>query len=181
MSSDAWISETTPYLAPRERGQSDAWSDQASRRGRRGNQRLLEVAEVDPPEGVRLALQLADGERAVVRRRLILLDEEPVELADSYYPAGIARGTRLADPRKVPGGAVTLLADLGYTGSTVVEDVSADLATQDELDHLALPEGSPVLHLMRTTLTKSGEPMEVSVMTMPNQRHLTYRLERKAC
>ncbi|MFF7816193.1 UTRA domain-containing protein [Streptomyces sp. NPDC007945] len=98
MTGDAWIGETAPYLAPREPGQSDAWTDEAARRGRRGGQRLLRAGEVDAPDVVRAALGLSLGERVVVRRRLILLDDVPVELADSYYPP-------LHRRRHGPGGA----------------------------------------------------------------------------
>ncbi|WP_369145619.1 GntR family transcriptional regulator [Streptomyces sp. R44] len=176
MSGDAWISETAPYLAPRKPGQSDAWTDEAARRGHRGGQRLLHAGLVDAPDPVRAALRLPATEHVVVRRRLILLDDQPVELADSYYPVAIAGDTPLAEPRKVPGGAVTLLKELGYTGAEVVEDVSAALSTAEEREQLGLPEGSAVLRLLRLTLTGDGTPMEASVMTMPADRHLTYRL-----
>ncbi|MFB7939762.1 GntR family transcriptional regulator [Streptomyces sp. NPDC056049] len=179
MSGDAWISETAPYLAPRAPGQSDAWTDEAARRGRRGGQRLLRAGETDAPEGIGAALGLPPGERVVVRRRLILLDDRPVELADSYYPVSVAGGTALAEPRKVPGGAVTLLGRLGYVGAEVVEDVSAGLATPEEREHLGLSEGSAVLRLLRLTRTADGTPMEASLMTMPAGRHLTYRLGRQ--
>ncbi|MFD4375433.1 GntR family transcriptional regulator [Streptomyces sp. NPDC058486] len=176
MSGDAWISETAPYLAPREPGRSDAWTEEAARRGRRGGQRLLDAGEVEAPEAVRVALGLAAGAPVIVRRRLILLDGHPVELADSYYPVAIAGGTPLAEPRKVPGGAVTLLKELGYVGAGVVEDVSADRATAEECGRLELAEGSAVLRLLRLTRTADGTPMEASLMTMPAGRHLTYRL-----
>ncbi|MEV8626020.1 UTRA domain-containing protein [Streptomyces sp. NPDC051079] len=176
MSGDAWISETAPYLAPREPGQSDAWADEARHRGRRGGQRLLQAGEVNAPAAISAALALEPGERVIVRRRLILLDETPVELADSYYPLAVAADTALSVARKVPGGAVTLLRDLGYTGSQVSEDVSAALATDEEREHLALPAASAVLHLLRLTRTADGTPMEASMMTMPAGRHLTYRL-----
>lgn len=176
MSGDAWISETAPYLAPRAPGQHDAWTDEASRRGHRGGQQLLQAGEVVAPDAVRAALELSSGEHVIVRRRLILLDDQPTELADSYYPLAIADGTPLAERRKVPGGAISLLKDLGYIGAEVVEDVSAALATADEREHLGLPEGSAVLRLLRLTRTADGTPMEASLMTMPSDRHLTYRL-----
>ncbi|GGR54903.1 GntR family transcriptional regulator [Streptomyces roseolus] len=179
MADDAWIGEAAPYLAPREAGQSDAWTDEAARRGRRGGQRLLHAGEVEAPEAVRAALGLSVGERAVVRRRLILLDDRPVELADSYYPLSVASGTSLAEPRKVPGGAVTLLEELGYVGAEVVEDVSAGLAAGEEREHLGLAEGSAVLRLLRLTRTADGTPMEAALMVMPDGRHLTYRLGRR--
>ncbi|MEU2508854.1 UTRA domain-containing protein [Streptomyces sp. NPDC007863] len=176
MAGDAWISETAPYLAPREPGRSDAWTEEAARRGRRGGQRLLHAGEVEAPDAVRAAWGLPAGERVVVRRRLILLDDRPVELADSYYPLSVAGGTPLAAPRKVPGGAVTLLKELGYVGSDVVEDVSAGLATGEEREHLGLAESSAVLRLLRLTRTADGTPVEAALMVMPDGRHLTYRL-----
>ncbi|MEU6979598.1 UTRA domain-containing protein [Streptomyces sp. NPDC046371] len=176
MSGDAWISETAPYLAPREQGQPDAWTEEAGRRGRRGGQTLLQVGEVLAPSPVQTALNLGPDGQVVVRSRLILLDGHPVEIARSYYPVTVARGTRLADPRKIPGGAVSLLRELGFSSGAVLEDVSAGLADLEEREHLALPEGSAVLRLLRTTATAEGVPFEVSWMTMPADRHLTYRL-----
>jgi DNA-binding GntR family transcriptional regulator len=180
MSDDSWVSASAPYISPRQSGQTDAWSSETAQRGRRGGQKTLAVEEVIPPVEVQDALRLEPGGTAVVRRRLILLDDSPIELTDSYYPAAIAAGTRLADPRKIPGGAVTLLAELGYLSAEVEEDVSAGLATEAERETLNLPVGSAVLKLIRTSRTASGAPFEVSVMTMPPDRHLHYRLGKQA-
>ncbi|MFI6653200.1 GntR family transcriptional regulator [Streptomyces sp. NPDC050529] len=179
MSDEAWVSDSAPYVSARPKGQTDAWTEQAAGRGRRGGQKLLSVETVQPAAAVRAALRLDGDEAVIVRRRLILLDEAPVELTDSFYPSSIATGTRLADARKIPGGAVTLLSELGYTGTQVREDVSARLATPTEAEALALAPGSPVLSLMRVTSTDTGMPFEVSVMTMPPDRHLNYRLRKQ--
>ncbi|TRO56212.1 GntR family transcriptional regulator [Streptomyces sp. IB201691-2A2] len=178
-SNDAWMGEAQPYLAPRRTGERDAWSAEAAAHNRRGSQRLLAVEDVDPPGPVRDFLNVGPSEKVVVRRRLILLDGEPVELADSYYPAHIAHGTRLAEHRKIPGGAVTLLAALGFTPEDdPLEDVSADTATPTQCEALGLASGAPVLVLTRFTTSAAGEPMEVSVMTMT--RHLQYRQRKQA-
>ncbi|MFF7189659.1 UTRA domain-containing protein [Streptomyces sp. NPDC008222] len=178
-SNDAWMGEAQPYLTPRQAGERDAWSTEAAAHGRRGSQRLLAVEEVDPPDTVRAFLAIGPAEKVVVRRRLILLDDEPVELADSYYPARIAHGTRLAERGKIPGGAVTLLAALGFTPEDEpLEDVFAATASSSQCAALRLPPGAPVLVLTRFTASTSGEPMEVSVMTMT--RHLQYRQRKQA-
>ncbi|MER6253628.1 UTRA domain-containing protein [Streptomyces sp. NPDC001584] len=178
-SEDAWVGEAQPYLAPRGKGEADAWTAEAAARGRKGTQRLLVVEEVDPPAAVRSFLRTSAGESVVVRRRLILLDGEPVELADSYYPAHIAAGTPLAETGKISGGAVTLLAELGYSPADCpLEDVAAATATAQQCQALGLSTGTAVLVLTRFTTSTNGEPMEVSVMTMT--RHLQYRQKKEA-
>jgi DNA-binding GntR family transcriptional regulator len=178
-SDDAWIGDAQPYLTPRREGERDAWSSEAAARGHRGTQRLLAVEEVDPPSAVRDFFGMGPEEKAVVRRRLILLDGEPVELADSYYPTRIARGTQLAEAGKIRGGAVTLLATMGFTPEdSPLEDVAAEIASPSHCEALGLRPGSPVLILTRFTRSTTGEPMEVSVMTMT--RHLRYRQRKEA-
>jgi GntR family transcriptional regulator len=176
MSDDSWVSTSAPYLTPGAEGHPDAWTEQSSAHGRQGGQRLLAVEETDAPPAIRAALRLSAAEQVVVRRRLILLDDEPIELADSYYPASVAVGTALAEARKIRGGAVRLLADLGHTCGTTTEDVNARTATAQESAVLNLSEDSAVLVLLRTVEDLSGMPYEVSVMVMPGTRRLSYRL-----
>jgi DNA-binding GntR family transcriptional regulator len=130
-----------------------------------------------PPADVAAALRLPPGASAVVRRRMMLLDGQPVELTDSWYPEEIAAGTALADPRKIKGGAVTLLAGLGYVVHEAREDIAFRGATVGEAGELGLRAGTPVIVLSRTCLTAGGVPFEVSVMVMVAEgRHLRYRL-----
>ncbi|AHH98200.1 hypothetical protein KALB_4838 [Kutzneria albida DSM 43870] len=108
---------------------------------------------------------------------MMLLDEQPVELTNSYYPVAIARGTRLSEHKKIRGGATTLLAELGHRIRHVEEDVSARLATSDEQRLLGLDAPEIVLVLTRTSKADDGTPVEVSVMTMlAANRHLAYQL-----
>ncbi|MFC9087730.1 UTRA domain-containing protein [Nocardiopsis dassonvillei] len=163
--------DSASYVTARPAGASDPWTAQ----GVHAAQRLVEVGEVSTPTEV--AEALGKQERAVVRRRVMLFDDVPVELTDSYYPLSVAVGTPLAEKRKIRGGAPTLLAELGYTAHEVVEDVSAGHATASEAKALGLPSERTVLILLRTTRTADGTPFEVSRMVMrPEGRHLRYRL-----
>ncbi|MFJ5142748.1 UTRA domain-containing protein [Streptomyces sp. NPDC088707] len=173
-SDDAWIGDAQPYLAARRDGEEDAWSSEAAAHGRRGAQELLAVQEVEGPSVVREFLQIEPGQLTVVRRRLILLDGAPIELADSYYPPSVARGTALATKGKIRGGAISLLATLGFIPEDgPLEDVAAAIAAPDQCAALQLKPGTPVLVLTRFTRSTANEPIEVSVMTMT--RHLQYR------
>lgn len=173
-----WVGTSVPYLSPRATGQADAWSEEAAAAGQSGTQRLREVTTAIPPSDVISALALSPGEEAVVRRRTMFLDGTPVELTDSWYPVSIARGTALAEPRKIKGGAVTLLADLGYSPHEAREEIEFRTATAEEALELNIDSDTPVIALFRTVLTSDGTPFEVSMMTMlPEGRRLRYRLK----
>jgi len=173
-SAGPWTSVSMPYVSGQR---ADTWAAEAAEHGGTGTQTLLGVEEVAASSTVAEMLGLTAGAAVVVRRRLMLFDNHPVELVDSYYPATIARGTRLAELRKVPGGAVALLADLGHPPRRVREDVSARLATPHERAALELGDPSCVLLLARTLSTDNDVPVEASVMTMvADGRQLRYEL-----
>ncbi|WP_166386851.1 UTRA domain-containing protein [Catellatospora methionotrophica] len=166
--------EPVSYVLPQPPGAPDAWTTEAAQQGRVGSQRLLEVAEVVPPGAVASVL----GPAVVVRRRLVLLDGQPVELADSYYPLEIARGTGLAQAARIRGGAPTLLAELGFRPDEVAEQLAVRPGTAAETAALDLPGGSQVVELVRVTYERDGSPYEVAVMVMrPEGRVFRYRMK----
>ncbi|GLZ29908.1 GntR family transcriptional regulator [Lentzea sp. NBRC 105346] len=149
--------EAAAYFAPSERGYT---------------YRLLEVGEVTPP--VDVAEQI--GEAAVMRHRLLLHNDDPVELSWSYYPAKIAKGTPLAGRGKIPGGAPRALNDLGYPQRDFVDRVSARLPTTEEMETLALPDDVPVIRQFRVVYSDDGHPVEVSVLVKGGHMYeLQYR------
>ncbi|MFD5516353.1 UTRA domain-containing protein [Streptomyces sp. NPDC127066] len=178
--SDEWISASGPYLAPRDKGKRDAWSDESAARGHKGGQQLTFAGPIEPPAHIARALGIQAGEDAVARKRIITLDGEPVELTDTYYPSAIALDTPLAAPRKIKGGAVTLLASLGFTAAQVHEEVSARMPTATELEALHLDGSEPVLALLRVHVAANGMPLQVDAITMPSKdRHLYYSLKKQ--
>lgn len=166
--------DSLAYMTARSEGQADAWSEEVKQRG---GQRLAEVAEVTPPQAVAEALGLPAGGKAIVRRRAILLDDDVIELADSYYPLPIARGTGLAEKRKIKGGAPTLLASLGHRAHHASEDLELSEADEFERDMLSLPKGANILRVLRTTSAEDGSPIEVQLMAMKAPRRLHYEIE----
>lgn len=173
-----WVGSSASYISARAPGQPDAWSEELAITGRTGTQRLLEVIEVLPPSEVARALRLAADDRTVVRRRVMLVDDRPIELTDSYYPLLVAGGTALAEARKIPGGAPTLLAELGQVSDEVIEDLTVRPASPHEAQALKMSEESLVITLLRVVFNTDGMPFEASVMTMiPEGRHFRYRLK----
>lgn len=174
--SETWTSSSSTYLQPAGEGQHDPWIESTAQAGRVGTQQLLEVSEVDPPPAVADALNLDADARTIVRRRLILLDGVPVELADSYYPLDIAANTPLAEPRKIKGGAPRVLVERGHQPQEAQEEVSARLPAAREQEILAIGEHEPVLTMTRA-IRSHGRPVEVTVMTIvAANRRLHYAL-----
>jgi GntR family transcriptional regulator len=158
-----------------------SWHSEAQRLGMRGTQELTDVSEHAAADDIGGLLGVEPGSAVVVRRRVMLLDDEPVQLADSYYPLDLARGTPIAEPRKLPGGTVAALEHLGLELGDFEEHVTARAATPEERQALHLADGIPVLVLTRTTYTTDGQPVEVSRAVLAADRHqLIYRLPARA-
>ncbi|MYY79736.1 MULTISPECIES: UTRA domain-containing protein [unclassified Streptomyces] len=178
MASDEWISASTPYVAPRRKGESDAWTQESAARAVTGGQKLTFAGEAPAPAEVADAFGIGEGDTVVARKRVITLDGDPIELTDTYYPAAIAAGTPLATPRKIKGGAVTLLSELGHTAEHIHEAVTARMATEPEREALHLGDRDPVLTLSRIASDSEGDPIQVDLITMPARgRHLHYKLK----
>lgn len=172
-----WVSKSVQYVAPRAAEAGDPWSEETAAQGRNGTQRIVEAGTAKAPDGVARLLGLPEESDVIVRRRIMLLDGEPFELTDTYYPLRIARGTPLAETRKIPGGAVALLAELGHVGARVQEDVRARMPSPDEAAALAIEALQPVLRLTRLTLDRNDNPIQVDMMVMPGHRQtLRYEL-----
>lgn len=149
---------------PAAPGERYRWLAVAAGKGKRGSIELLEVAEVRPPAEVAAALSLGTGGTAFVRRQLLSYDGEPAELVTSYYPAEIARGTAMAEPRKIRGGAAALLAEMGHPPRQTVDRVSARVPTQEQYEALRLPTDLPVLRTFRVVYSDDERPVEATVM-----------------
>ncbi|MYT39676.1 UTRA domain-containing protein [Streptomyces sp. SID8356] len=169
------VSASARYLAPSAPG--DAWGAEAAAAGRRGTQKVVRAGGVAAPDRVADLLGVERGGQVVERRRIMYLDGEPCELTDTYYPVGIARGTGLAGTAKIRGGAVRLLAELGYVGVRAQEDVVARMPSGSERAALSLKDGEPVLELTRLTLDAAGRPIQADVMVMPSRgQRLRYEI-----
>jgi GntR family transcriptional regulator len=68
---------------------------QAESAGRKAEAKLLGVEFVESPADVAGKLELDAGARVLIRRYLLLLDDEPLQLAKSYFPAEFAEGDNL--------------------------------------------------------------------------------------
>jgi GntR family transcriptional regulator len=114
------------------------------------------------PRDVAALLDVSAEEDVLVRDRLMGDPDSrtPMQLATSYLPASVARGTRLADRDTGPGGIYDRLEEAG-DALEWREAVSARMPTPDEAVRLRLQKGVPVLRIVRTA-TRAGVVVEVN-------------------
>lgn len=109
-------------------------------------------------------LGLNAGAEVLIRDRVMGDPDTGVvrQLATSYLPAGLARGTVLAERDTGPGGIYDRLEEMGYGPLQWSEAITARMPTPAEAELLDLPPGVPVLRIVRQTVSAKGEPLEVN-------------------
>ncbi|MGW1059383.1 GntR family transcriptional regulator [Micromonospora rubida] len=164
------------YAVPAAPGQPYAWITAATDRGQRGASRLLDVGEVPAPVQVAVALDLAPGSPVVRRAQVLSLDDDPSELVHTFYPVDLARGTALAERKKIRGGSPAVLTALGAAPVAFEDVISTRPPTSEEFVALALPTEVPVLRTFRVWATAEGRPVECQVLIKAGHMHeLRYR------
>jgi GntR family transcriptional regulator len=137
----------------------------------------VEVARGSAPAGIADRLQLSEGEPVLIRRRRMLADGQPVQLATSYLPLRLVEGTQIEQVDTGPGGTYARLEELGHRLGRFQEDVSARMPLPDEARALRLSAGMPVIRVVRTAFDKQGAPVEVNDIVLAADRYeLTYIL-----
>jgi GntR family transcriptional regulator len=148
---------------------------QVEEQGQAPEQRLLEVARVVAPEDIAVRLGLGPGASAVVRRRVFLVNDEPVALCDSYYPGDLAEGTALARSERIVGGAYRVIEDpsgpIARKLKRSVDELVARMPTPREVDALRLAPGVPVVRVLRTVYDSQGDAVEVQETVAAADKH----------
>lgn len=169
--------EPITFMKPAEPGEPYPWMTEAAKRQQVGRVQLLDVAVVRPPKEVAVALELEDGEQAVLRKQILFLDDEPTELTRSYYPLGLAEGTQMLEKKRIRGGTPALLDSLGFPPREFVDELSSEIPTEEEVTALELPKDMPVLVAFRVVYSDDRRPIEVTLMTKAAHRYrMRYRM-----
>lgn len=125
---------------------------------------MLHVGRERPPMDAARKLNLADDATAILRKRIMLRNDIPIEISWSYYPADLAAGTALDQPQRLRGGAPAILAALGHHQHEFMDEVQVREPTTEEFEALDLPAGIPVMRTLRTITDEAGSVLEVTVM-----------------
>lgn len=122
----------------------------------------IEVGSESASSDVREALALPARGRVIARRRRYLMDGQPVELAASYVPLSIAKGTAIEEADTGPGGIYARIEEAGHALAEFSEEVAARMPSPEERRRLRLPAGTPVLTVRRIAFDSNGSPVELT-------------------
>jgi GntR family transcriptional regulator len=145
-----------------------------------GRQPQVEVLAVEPyaaPAAVAQRLGVPEDAKVLRRFRRYLDGGQPLEIATSYIPWALAEGTAMVESNPGPGGIYARIEEKGRRLGRFAEEVTARMPTAEEARALALPTGTPVLHLIRTAYDADGQAVEVCDTVMAADRYvLSYEL-----
>jgi GntR family transcriptional regulator len=126
-----------------------------------------EIGRVSAPAAVAEILKLRKNDDALVRRRVLYANGEPTQIADSYFPWSVAKGSDAlmhADAGK--GGSYSRLAELGHAPVRFTEDVTVRVPTDAEQRTLSLEATQPVFEIWHVAYTAADRPIEVCIHVM---------------
>lgn len=150
---------------------------ECSKQGKTGRFQVLSIERVKPDKDVADRLKVPEKGKSVLRRENVFwADEDPVYRVTTWIPWTLAQGTGLLEeevPHKF--GIHGVLEDKGHAVVRINDEVSARMPTPDEVRHLQLLQGVPVLDVLHTSLDEEGEPFEVTRFVMrADMNGLTY-------
>ncbi|MEV7624248.1 GntR family transcriptional regulator [Actinoplanes sp. NPDC089786] len=151
---------------------------EAAEQGRSAEQVIRELAEVPAPAVVANRLKIEIGTPVWVRRRTTYVDGRPNQLADSYYELPVVRGTLIREENTGPGGGFARLEEAGYELDEISEEWRVRMPSGPESVALALPPGTPVVELTRTTYDTAGRAVEVMLAVISGDMvEMAYRFK----
>lgn len=125
-----------------------------------------------PPASVAEALELDDGVRVVTRRRRYVVDDKPVQLATSYYPEALVKGSAILEINTGEGGAYARLKELGYEPTKFHEELRIRMPRDAERKALDLAQGTPVVLIVRAAYTAADQPVEINEMVLDSAAYV---------
>lgn len=152
-----------------------AYVAEMERERRRPEVEVIEVARVKVPAEFAELMGLEAGAEVVRRHRRYLASGEPLELATSYIPWSLAKGTAIAKRDTGPGGIYARLEEAGHAIEAFEEQITARMPMPEERIQLQIPEGVPVLRVVRRAFGPERRVLELCDTIMPADRYvLTY-------
>lgn len=145
------------------------WSVDLTLRPSAGN---VHVTKEVAPENIALVLEIPIGAYVWVRHRQYLVEDRPVQVATSYFPAELVDGSAITEENTGDGGSYARLKELGYEPTRFREELRVRMPTNDERETLRLTQGIPVTEITRTAYTSDDRPVEVNQMILDSSSYI---------
>ncbi|MGH3645704.1 MAG: GntR family transcriptional regulator [Micromonosporaceae bacterium] len=126
-----------------------------------------DIRRMSATPDVARALGVAGGDDVLIRPRVLYANDEPTQIADSYYPWDIVGGSALLQADVGTGGSYSRLAELGYPVARFAEDVNVRMPNDVERRILHLEATQPVFDIVHVALTSDDRPVEVAFHVLP--------------
>ncbi len=159
--------------ARRAENHAATFNTEVAMQGRIGRQDIKSVSvEKATPEIARW-LSIPEGSAVLARRRIMLVDEEPYQIGDSYYPHELVAGTAIAIPEPVEEGVLTVLERAnGEPVSYFIDELSFRMPTPEETDILKLDPGVCVVRVVRIAHDRNDKPVEAFDQLLAGDKHV---------
>ncbi len=159
--------------ARRAENHASTFNTEIARQGRIGRQEVRSVAEEPASAEVARWLGIEEGATVLARRRLMLVDEEPYQLGDSYYVHDLVKDTAIAEPAPVEEGVLAVLERAhGQPVSYYVDELSFRMPTPDEAAILKLDPGVCVVRVVRVAYDANDHPVEAFDQLLAGDKHV---------
>jgi GntR family transcriptional regulator len=140
---------------------------EATRLNLRSRTEYREIGKTTPPAAVAKTLGLGRG-KALVRRRVLYANDEPTQIADSYYPWSAAeKAPALLEPDSGRGGSYSRLAAIGLGPVRFAEEVDVRMPTDAEQRALDLEPTQAVFQVQHVAYAAGDRAVEVCLHVMP--------------
>jgi GntR family transcriptional regulator len=113
------------------------------------------------------ALGITEGDAVLVRRRVLYANNEPTQIAESYYPWHLVADSALLKTDTGVGGSYGRLADMGVEVVRFTEDVNVRMPSDRERAVLHLEGSQPVFDIVHIAWTADRTPVEAAFHVMP--------------
>lgn len=126
------------------------------------------IGRIEAPAEVAEVLGLKAGADVLIRPRVLYANDEPTQIADSYYPWSIAKDSAELLLKDLPqGGSYGRLEAIGYGPVRFTEDVTVRMPNDNEQRVLELEATQPVFEIWHVAYTTNDLPVEVCIHVMP--------------
>lgn len=132
----------------------------------RGRPYAVDEVYIDRETAEDAVARVLGGPEVWVRRRRYSVDERPVQLSVSHFPATLVEGTAITREDTGPGGVYARLGELGHAPVHFTEEIRARMPHPHETVQLDLPAGTPVIVIARVARTADGVAVEVNEMIL---------------